>query len=431
MTPSGQLSAAIEVLAEIETRHRPAHDALAEWGRARRFAGSGDRSAIGNLVFDALRRRASIGWAMGEDTPRALALGTLGFAWGEPVEAIQRRMVGPHAPEPLTERERCALTEAAVGDAPDWVRGDYPEWLAPHFAEAFGDEAAAEGVALAERAPIDLRVNTLKATREKVLKALQRFGPRPTALSPAGIRITQRAGPAKSSNVEAEAAHAKGWFEVQDEGSQLAAFLAGAGPKSQVLDLCAGAGGKTLALAAAMQNTGQAYAYDADRLRLRPIFDRLKRAGARNVQVLRGGDTDALDAMRGKFDLVLVDAPCTGSGVWRRRPDAKWRLKPAMLETRVAEQASLLDLAATLVRPGGRVAYVTCSVLPVENARQVDAFIARDPRFAVAAFEPAWRAMTETDPPVSAINPRDLLQLTPKRHATDGFFISLLQQSGL
>lgn len=431
MTPAGQLSAAIEVLTEIETRHRPGHDALSEWGRAHRFAGSGDRSAIGNLVFDALRRRASIAWSLGEDTPRALALGALAFAWREPVEAIERRTSGPHAPDPLTHRERVALDGPALGDAPDWVRGDYPEWLAPQFVEAFGEHAAAEGAALAERAPIDLRVNTLKASRDKVLKTLQRFDAIPTGLSPIGIRIAQRPGPAKSPNVEAEAAHAKGWFEVQDEGSQLAALLAGAGPRSQVLDLCAGAGGKTLALAAAMENTGQAYAYDADRVRLRPIFDRLKRAGVRNVQVPRGGDSNALDAMRGHFDLVLVDAPCTGSGVWRRRPDAKWRLKSVMLETRIAEQAGLLDLAAKLVKPGGRIAYVTCSVLPAENARQVEAFIAGDPRFVVVPWEPAWRALTETAPPISAINHVDLLQLTPARHATDGFFISLLQQSGL
>src|SRR4029078_855666 len=156
------------------------------------------------------------------------------------------------------------------------------------------------------------------------------------------------------------------WYEVQDEGSQLATLLSGAKPRHQVIDLCAGAGGKTLGLAAAMENTGQLYAYDTDRMRLRPIFERLKRAGVRNVQVLAAGDTEALAKLTGKMDRVLIDAPCTGSGVWRRRPEAKWRVTPRMLEARLAEQRAVLDEGAALAKPGGRLIYITCSVLPPE-----------------------------------------------------------------
>ena len=283
------------------------------------------------------------------------------------------------------------------------VRGDYPEWLAAEFDRAFGARAAEEGAALARRAPVDLRANTLKADRDKVLKALRRFEPQPTPHSPVGVRIEQAPGPGKSPHVEAEPGHGKGWYEVQDEGSQLATLLSGAQPRQQIIDLCAGAGGKTLALAALMENTGQLYAYDSDRMRLRPIFERLKRAGVRNAQVLPAGDREGLDKLEGKMDLVLIDAPCTGSGVWRRRPDAKWRLSPQMLEARLAEQRAVLDEGARLVKPGGRLAYITCSVLPAENRDQVDAFLARQPEFKLVPWPGLWeQALPGSTPPPSA-----------------------------
>jgi 16S rRNA (cytosine967-C5)-methyltransferase len=225
--------------------------------------------------------------------------------------------------------------------------------------------------------------------------------------------------------VEAEPGHGKGWYEVQDEGSQLAALMAGAAPRSQVLDLCAGAGGKTLAFAALMRNTGQVYAYDDDPHRLRPIFERLKRAGVRNVQVLPAGDEAALAALGPRFDVVCIDAPCTGTGAWRRRPDAKWRLKPANLAQRQEEQRALLELAAPLVKPGGRLVYVTCSVLPEENGDQVAWFTAGHPEFSTLPWREAWAAGVGGEPPGSACGEAALL-LTPARHGTDGFFVALL-----
>ena len=242
------------------------------------------------------------------------------------------------------------------------------------------------------------------------------------------MRVPPPEGAGKAPHLEAETAHGKGWFEVQDEGSQIAALLAGAGPRMQVLDLCAGAGGKTLALAAAMQNTGQIYAYDSDKKQLRPIFERLKRAGARNVQVMEAGDEAALLALGPRFDLVLVDAPCTGSGTWRRKPDAKWRVKPANIPERQAEQVRVLDLGAGLTKPGGTLVYVTCSVLPEENRDQVEAFLARHGEFAVEPFAGAWVERIGSEPPRSADGCEDTLQLTPARHATDGFFVALLRR---
>ena len=429
MTPAGRTSAAIEVLADIAERRRPASEALKDWGVGHRFAGSGDRAAIGNLVFDCLRKRSSAAFPMGEDTPRALVLRTLVTEWGMTPDEVSALCDGSRfAPAPLTEDEREGLARALPADALAHVRGDYPEWLSETFADVFGDRAAAEGAALSARAPVDLRVNTLKANRDKALKSLARHEPTPSAYAPSGVRIAPRQGPARSPHVEAEAAHGKGWFEVQDEGSQLAAWLAGAGPRQQVIDLCAGAGGKTLALAAQMENTGQLYAYDADRQRLRPIFERLKRAGARNVQVLPGGEVEGLAALDGKMDLVVIDAPCTGSGVWRRRPDAKWRLSPDMLEARLAEQRAVLDQGAALVKPGGRLAYITCSVLPQENRGQVADFLARHPDFALVPWRDLWAAAIPVTAPDSADGSDETLLMTPLSHGTDGFFVAVLQR---
>jgi 16S rRNA (cytosine967-C5)-methyltransferase len=429
MTPGARASAAIEVLADIEARKRPAAEALKDWGLAHRFAGSGDRAAIGNLVFDALRTRASAAYAMGDDSPRALVLRTLVTSWYLTPDQVGALADGSrHAPESLSDAGLEGLRREVPPDAPAHIRGDYPEWLGPHFERAFAARAGEEGAALARRAPVDLRVNTLKATSEKVLKALRRFEPSPTPHSPVGVRIVQAPGPGKSPHVEAEPGHAKGWYEVQDEGSQVATLLSGAKPRAQIIDLCAGAGGKSLGLAALMRNTGQLYAYDADRLRLRPIFERLRRAGARNAQVLTAGDAEALAKLDGKMDLVLIDAPCTGSGVWRRRPDAKWRLGPQMLEARLQEQAVVLDEGAALVKPGGRLAYITCSVLSPENRDQVEAFLGRHPEFKLMPWRPLWEEALSAPPLPSADGAADTLLMTPLSHGADAFFVAVLER---
>ncbi|MFA5901051.1 MAG: RsmB/NOP family class I SAM-dependent RNA methyltransferase [Hyphomicrobium sp.] len=429
MRAGARIAAAAEVLDDILNHHRPASMALANWGRAHRFAGSGDRAAIGTLVFDALRRRASIAARMGADSPRALALGAAPHALGLTAEEVGLAADGSeHALAPLGDDERQGLVGELPADVTTAIAGDIPEWLLASFERAFGSSAAEEGAAFAMRAPVDLRVNALKSTREKVLKALARYGAEATPFAPFGVRVPAPVGAAKAPHLEAETAHGKGWFEVQDEGSQIAALLAGAGPRMQVLDLCAGAGGKTLALASAMQNTGQIYAYDSDKKQLRPIFERLKRAGVRNVQVLDGGDDAALMALGARFDLVLVDAPCTGSGTWRRKPDAKWRLKPANIAERQANQQAALERGASLTKPGGLLVYVTCSVLPEENRDQVDAFLAAHSDFAVEPYTDVWTDRVGGEAPRSADGRVDTLQLTPARHATDGFFIALLRR---
>lgn len=429
MRPGGRIQAAAEVLEDILVRHQPAASALQDWGKRHRFAGSGDRAAIGTLVYDALRRRLSLAHQMGSEAPRALAIAAAPRALGLAVDDVIRLCDGsPHAPAPLTDDEQAHLAHDVPPGAAH-VSADVPAWLMPSFDRAFGGRAIAEGRAMAERAPIDLRVNTLKADREKVQGALKALGATPARLAPYGLRIPAPAGAAKSPHVEAEAAHGKGWFEVQDEGSQVAAALSGAGPRQQVLDLCAGAGGKTLALAAAMQNSGQIYAYDSDKGQLRPIFERLQRAGARNVQVLEGGNRTALESLGQRFDVVLVDAPCSGSGTWRRKPDAKWRLKPEALAARQADQQDVLRLGSGLVKPGGCLTYVTCSVLPEENVDQVAWFLGACPGFTLDPYEDAWRAAIGGDPPASADESKQTLLLTPASHGTDGFFVARFKRT--
>jgi 16S rRNA (cytosine967-C5)-methyltransferase len=429
MRPGARIAAAIEVLEAILTRYQPVAIALTDWGKAHRFAGSGDRNAIGGLVYDALRRRASLAWAMGSDAPRALAIGAAPAALGMTPEAVIEACDGAdHAPEALSDIERAGLTRD-LKEAPDAARADIPDWLWPSFSRQFGNGAVAEGEAMARRAPADLRVNTLKSTPEKVLKALAGFAAAPSPVSPVGIRVPPPVGAQRTPNLQAEAAFQAGWFEIQDEGSQIAALLSGAGPRKQVLDLCAGAGGKTLALAALMQNTGQLYAYDADRHQLKPIFDRIKRAGVRNVQVLRAGDEAALDALGPRFDVVMADAPCTGTGTWRRRPDAKWRLKPEALAARQAEQRSVLNRAASLVKPGGRLVYVTCSILPEENIEQIALFLKDRSDFAILPMAEAWAAALPGEVLPSADGRADSLLLTPGRQGTDGFFIAVLSRA--
>ena len=252
--------------------------------------------------------------------------------------------------------------------------------------------------------------------------------PRPRIL-PSGVRLPPREAGARNPNVEADPAHGRGWFEVQDEGSQIAALLAGAGPRMQVADICAGAGGKTLAMAAQMQNTGQIYAYDSDAVRFRPIFERMKRAGARNVQTLPPGEETALDALEGRMDLVLIDAPCSGTGVWRRRPDAKWRLTSAQLAERAATQSALLTRAARFLKPHGTLAYITCSILPDENDKQIKAFLEHNPSFSVIDAEQRAAKVLSRSVTCSANHNKLGLLLTPARHGTDGFYIALLLKS--
>ncbi len=410
MRDGGRIAAALAVLADMEERHKPARLALKSWANDARYAGAKDRAFVSGLVLDVLRRRRSLTWQMGLDTARSRVFGALALIWGWPLERIMAAASEVHGPGALSVAEETGLSvPLSLQEAPAAVRGDYPDWLESHMLRAYGETRDVEGEALAVRAPIDLRVNILKTDVVRALKALEPFSPVVLARADNAIRIIAPASSDRAAPVESAPEFERGWFEVQDLGSQIAALTAGDIRGKQVLDFCAGGGGKTLALAAAMGNSGQLYAYDADARRLTDTVRRSQRAGVRNLQVRSPIHADPLSGLEGKMDLVFVDAPCTGSGTWRRHPDAKWRLTADQLGRRMGEQDSVLNAAAPYVKPGGRLIYVTCSLFAEENEDRVASFVSRFANFATV------------DAP---------LRLTPRIDGADGFFIAIFDRAG-
>lgn len=424
MRLGGRLQAAIEVLTEIETRHRPVPDALKDWGLSHRFAGSGDRAAISNLVHDALRMKLSHGFIMNGDAPADLAVATLLRQWRISPEELTATLEGDRfAPEIPSAESLADCLARDLAQAPAHVRADIPEWLAGSFERAFGPEWELEAQALTSRPPLDLRVNTLLSNRDQVLEAFSDRDPKPTRLAPFGVRFEAGEGPQRQIAAASEVSFARGWFEIQDEGSQLAAGLVDAQPGEDVLDYCAGGGGKSLAFAAMMNNEGRIFAYDADRRRLAPMVERMRRAGADIIDIReRAADLNGLES---KMDRVLIDAPCTGTGTWRRRPDAKWRVSEKNITDRMADQDKVLDAACAYVRPGGELAYVTCSLLPEENTDRVKAFLQRHPEFETISLKQRWRSVAaDSEAPVPYADQNLGLLLSPRRTGTDGFYFA-------
>ena len=426
MRLGGRLQAAIDILEEIITRHRPVPEAVKDWGISHRFAGSGDRAAINNLVLDALRKRRSHAARMDDESPSALVIAVALFDWTiSPAELAVQCEGDRHAPRLPDRHHLDAALFRSIDDAPAAVRADLPDWVKPDFEEAFGADWIAEGAALAARAPLDLRVNTLLATREQAKAALAHASPVETRFAPSGLRIAAGEGAARQMAVTSEVSFARGFFEVQDEGSQLAATLSGVQPGETVLDYCAGGGGKTLAFAAMMENTGTIHAFDADRRRLAPMVERLRRNDVKNVELHERAAS--LEPLVGTIDRVFIDAPCSGTGTWRRRPDAKWRLSDRNAAERTRDQDQVLDEASRFVCPDGELVYVTCSLLPRENTGRVEAFLARNPDFRVIDPAPRWQALLK-DAPLPAAQSGPGLLFSPNRTGTDGFYVALMQR---
>jgi 16S rRNA (cytosine967-C5)-methyltransferase len=387
MTPAARVQAAIELLDEIVVAAReagPAADTLiARWFKTRRYAGSGDRRAVRELVYRAIRRSG--------ERPASGRAAMLGLTADDP-DLLDLFDGSPHGPAPVTEGEPAA----------PW--GPAPEWLRRRFDPRLDNREVA---ALVYRAPLDLRVNRLKGTRDAALAAVPEAMPSP--LSPLGLRLPE------GFRVDETEAWRSGLVEVQDEGSQLLALACAAQAGTTVVDLCAGAGGKTLALAAEMGDRGRLVACDTDRGRLSRMAPRLERAGVTIVESLLldpNREREALAGLLGTADLVLVDAPCSGTGTWRRNPETRWRLTPDRLDRLVKLQSYLLDLAAALVRPGGSLVYAVCSLLEEEGRGQAAALSAR------SALVPEALAMTAGR---SAGSGR---VLTPAHDGTDGFFVA-------
>lgn len=423
---AGRVQAAIEVLHEVLTRHRPAAEALKDWGKAHRFAGSSDRHAIGTLVYDSLRQRSSLAAQGGGEDARHIVLGLLRAGWSMSVADITALADGQHGPAALSDDEENALGSTPTA-LPWHETANVPEWLAPVFETLFGKAAAAEGQALSERAPIDLRANTLKSDPLTLRALLSTFNPSEGPWVKTSLRIAAPSPEQKHINVEVDPAHGMGFFEVQDTASQIAAALTGVKAGETVADICAGAGGKTLALAALMENRGRLVAHDVDRHRLRPIFERVMRAGASCVEVVSAEQWTTL--MDESFDCVVVDAPCSGTGTWRRKPEIKWKLTRKTLDVRLTEQRKVLESGAKLVRKGGRLVYFTCSLLPEENSDQVKTFLAAHKDFKIIPYAEQWKRTIGGEVPKSADGASNTLLLTPHLHGVDGFFIAVMQRT--
>lgn len=435
MRTGGKISAAIVVLTDILDRHQPVKTAMRDWGKSARYAGSKDRAWVSGLVLDALRKKNSLASRMGDDHPRALVLGALAFAWGWDIKQIEAATGDEHGPDALTPDERARLNGAPDAAVPVHVAGDFPEWMTPMMDRVFGADAAAEAQAMAMRADVDLRVNTLKVDAAKAAVPLKSANAEPSRLLHTAFHIPAKDPSEREASLESIPAYSKGWVEVQDAGSQIAAAAANAQPGEQVLDYCSGGGGKTIALAAQMNGKGQIFAYDIDGKRLSALIPRLKRSGATNVQLVHPSEPVQLDTLTGLMDCVFVDAPCTGTGTWRRRPDSKWRVKQGQLEKRMAEQTEILASAAAFVKPGGRMVYATCSFLMEEDEDRVAGFLSTHPEFTEEdAAAAAIASGLLTDEGANVVQrfrlPTGSVRLTPRRAGTDGFFFAVLRRVG-
>ena len=445
MTPGARVAATIELLDEIVShsllgeRGRPADLVANAYFRARRFIGGGDRRAVSDRVWSILRRYGQLAWWLERTRhpdrgARAIVAADLMLVEGLDMAGLEAMFDGgTYRPSRLDEAEYRALRQMEGHslphpEQPDWVRLNVQEWVAPHFKEAYGEGWGREIAALETPPPVDLRVNRLKATVEQAREALARDGidTEPMRYSTDGLRLRRRLSVVKGD------AFQNGLVEIQDEGSQLVAALVDAQPGMQIADYCAGAGGKTLAMAARMNNKGRVVAMDVYESRLDRSAQRLRRAGAHNVErralQTKEGSADNrkwLKRQAGAFDRVLVDAPCTGTGTWRRNPDGRWTLRPEDLEELVPKQAMILDAAAKLVKPGGGLIYATCSVLPAENEHQIAGFLERHPEFEVVPVGALWRDVLESEPPPEVEN-GPYLRLSPLKHGTDGFFAAAL-----
>jgi 16S rRNA (cytosine967-C5)-methyltransferase len=432
LTPGAQVAAAIDILTEIDAGDRPADDVAADYFRRRRYIGAKDRAQISGHTYTVLRHRASLDWwiarcgvAIG---PGSRMLGYLAL-----IERWQREKImasfdgGRFRPSllcPAEERlvRRLAAHSLYHPEMPRAAANEIPEWLEPHLQSVFGKGLEREMGALNAPAPTDLRVNLLKTDRDTARRALADEGVavEPTPLSPIGLRLHGRV---PLGNL---GAFKEGLVEVQDESSQIAALLADARPGMRVVDFCAGAGGKALALAAGMANRGKLIACEVSSWRLERSARRLRRAGVDNVErrALSGERDKWVKKHAGSFDRVLVDAPCLGTGTWRRNPDAKWRMRPEDLAELVERQQQILRSAARLVRPGGRLIYATCSLLREEDEMQAEAFLAAEPGFSVYPAAGAWEETIGGASPAGD----DYLRLTPARHGTDGFFVAIFER---
>ncbi|HOO82348.1 MAG TPA: RsmB/NOP family class I SAM-dependent RNA methyltransferase [Alphaproteobacteria bacterium] len=430
MKPASRIQATIDVLEKIAANTRvPMDSVIGDYMRVRRYIGSKDRSEIAERIYNIARCHARLGWWLekfsAEDTPRNRVLLWLMTAEGVDEKRLKDLFdASKYAPDELSPQETNYVKLIKEGkyigggidhyDMPVEIKVECPPLYEDKLKAYFGDSFESEMSAMLQPATLDLRVNTYLAPREKVINYLEADGvkTKETALSPWGLRCESKAYLAKTK------AFGKGWIEIQDEGSQAIATMCDVKPGMQVLDYCAGAGGKTLALGAAMQRKGRIVAMDNDERRLKKGRDRYKKAQIADIIEIRCIEDEKnrkwLKRQKGKFDVVLTDVPCTGTGTWRRNPDMRWRVFGPSLEELTEIQAEILGKVAPLVKQGGRLVYATCSLLPDENEVQIEKFLKSHEDFEIV--------------PVPENLGSPFMRLTPHRHGTDGFFTAILHR---
>lgn len=433
MRPSARISALIELLGQVEEgiaqRGAPADVLVNKYFRERRYAGSKDRRAVSGWVYEILRKRELLIWGLGECEVTSRALVLVYFALFDQEQIPLFGEEGPFAPEALSDQERQFLGGVSADAAPDLAKANLPDWAIESFRTRFENEVSAAAMALNQTAPLDIRGNPLKAsaTLSDQIKKVS-LGFEKTGFSSTCYRLD---GNVPLGGVSL---YREGKIEVQDEAAQLASSLVDAKPGMQVADLCAGAGGKSLLVSALMKNKGQLFALDTSAKRLKEGKKRFERGGNRNIQTRHlaedGPERDtALAELKSKCDRVYVDVPCSGTGTWRRSPDQRWRQDTQSITKLTELQYALMKEGAELVKPGGRLIYMTCSVLPDENEAVVDSFLAENGGdWDAVDYRLVWRDVVGGDVPETCALKSEWLQLAPHIHKTDGFFLAILER---
>lgn len=427
MTPAARIQATLELLISMETVARPADALVSGYFRSRRYMGSKDRGAVSKYVYGVLRHHARLSWWVekmeADNSPRSRLIAFLVLADGRKSSEIYETFSGgKFSPSPLSGDEKSLLKKLEGHtihhpEMPEKVRVECPDWAADGLLKRFGKNFGYEMMALLDPAPLDLRINPLKTTREEAIETLLKneINAEECKLSPWGIRVMDRPDLNRVTLLR------DGAVEIQDEGSQLVALLVDAKPGDRVVDFCAGAGGKTLALAATMKNKGCIIACDVLANRLKRSSERFRRAGFHNIETkpLLSETDPWVKKHKEKFDRVLVDAPCSGTGTWRRNPDSRWRVLGPGLDSLTHLQANILASASRLVKPGGKLVYATCSLLSEENEDQIERFLSTHTDFKAV--------------PVGTVNPllgnSTYMCLSPAQHGTDGFFTAIMEKA--
>lgn len=430
MTPAARIATTITVLEHIRNAKIPMDNVMGDWFRSRRFVGSKDRREIAERLYRIMRHHARYSWWLEQlnvaDQPRSRVMLDCIFHDEKPFERYFSGQGGRYAPEAADAHEQQVFEKLSGADLepqdmPEAVRLEIPEWAYPKLKDRFGDDLKAEAKAMLETACLDVRVNVLKSTVDQALASLKKDGVEAEACpySAVGLRLKGKTYLAKTK------AFREGWIEIQDEGSQLIASLCDVKPGMRVLDYCAGGGGKTLALAAAMENKGSIVAMDNDARRLEKGRKRYRKAGVHNVElrcIEEPQHQKWFKRQKQTMDVVLVDAPCSSSGTWRRNPDLRWRQFGPELEAIKQAQSEILSRVAKCVKPGGRLVYATCSLFREENEDQVEAFLRAHSEFEILPLSKVWPY--ETSPPCDGPH----MSLSPAKHQTDGFFTAIMQK---